>query len=275
MKRGRIAFFIAMVFLAALSTAANTYAACTAITSLPRTLTSAGTYCLTGNLSASITGTNSAITINVDNVVLDLAGYQITNTAVGQGKGIYAKGRNNIIIKNGKMNNFDKGIEFASDAPAIINKNILIDGITVVHRSAGGIPIKVDGFSAIIRNCQIFGFGVIGIQGMGSGIHIINNDVFGSEIYLHNIQNIPGYGDRNIVENNRVSQGTPAAEVLVGIQLLYNTNALIVNNRISDFQYAGIAADPDSTGKYRDNLITGCPTPYSLPTGFIDAGNNN
>ena len=74
---------------------------CTALTSLPTVITTQGIYCLTGNLSTSMT-TGEAITINTNNVTIDLNGYKLGGLGAGDGtqtNGIYAYQRKNITIK--------------------------------------------------------------------------------------------------------------------------------------------------------------------------------
>ena len=55
---------------------------CTAITSPPYVIATQGVYCLTGNLSTSIT-TGSAIEIQANNVTLDLNGFKLGELVAG------------------------------------------------------------------------------------------------------------------------------------------------------------------------------------------------
>ena len=73
---------------------------CTVITSLPYAINTQGIYCLKGNLESNMTSGN-AITINTNNVVLDLNGYKIGGLAAGAGtnaNGIFAGQRQNILL---------------------------------------------------------------------------------------------------------------------------------------------------------------------------------
>ena len=81
---------------------------CTAITTLPYTVNISGVYCLTGNLSTSMTVGN-AITIAANNVTIDLNGWHLGGRTSGLGTqafGIYAHQQNNITIKNGTVRGF-------------------------------------------------------------------------------------------------------------------------------------------------------------------------
>src|SRR5262245_9719378 len=85
---------------------------CTAIASLPYTISVQGVYCLAGDLSTGMTS-GSAIVIATNNVVLDLNGHRIGGLAAGPGTqatGIYANDRQNITIRNGTIRGFYNGI---------------------------------------------------------------------------------------------------------------------------------------------------------------------
>src|SRR6185369_9088939 len=142
--------------------AATSYAACTAINSLPKTISSSGNYCLTGNMTTTTTGT--AISINASNVVLDLADFEIRNTQTGSGAGIGYNGVNgqirNIAIRNGRVIGFNNGVMFHRPGTGGENvaSNVLIEGVTVVHNTGGAEPfdypdqgIHIDSHSLIVR----------------------------------------------------------------------------------------------------------------------------
>src|SRR5262245_57591291 len=88
---------------------------CTPITSLPAVINVQGIHCLTGNLDTAITS-GSAITINANNVVLDLNGFKLGGLGGGtatQAVGISGVQRQNITIKNGTIRGFHTAIELA------------------------------------------------------------------------------------------------------------------------------------------------------------------
>lgn len=91
---------------------------CTEVTTLPATLTQPGNYCLDSDFtvdSASI----KAITIAANDVTLDCAGHTIRNDAVsdlGTSEGIYGHNRNNVTVKNCRIQGgFTNGISFTQD----------------------------------------------------------------------------------------------------------------------------------------------------------------
>jgi hypothetical protein len=87
---------------------------CTAITAVPFTISKAGNYCLTVDIATPSTFTSGdAITINSDNVIIDLDGHNLGNLPAGTGTtaiGISALDHNNITIFNGTVRGFNRGI---------------------------------------------------------------------------------------------------------------------------------------------------------------------
>src|SRR5215831_18036620 len=85
---------------------------CTAITTVPFTITTEGIYCVTQDIETNLAAGN-AIEIDASNVVLDLNGHKLGNLTAGLGtsaRGIHAADRKNIMIKNGTVRGFKFGI---------------------------------------------------------------------------------------------------------------------------------------------------------------------
>jgi hypothetical protein len=84
---------------------------CTAITSVPATITTEGIYCLKSHLTSAVPNV-AAITIDADEVVIDLNGFTLgglgrpESTAIG----ISVLGHMNTTIKNGTVRGFNIGI---------------------------------------------------------------------------------------------------------------------------------------------------------------------
>lgn len=89
-----------------------------------RELTRAGTVY---RLNKSLSSGASCLTIGAGNIILDLNGYSITgpNNWNVNYKGVMSYGHDNIVIRNGNINNFGFGISLSS------NRNNLIENITV------------------------------------------------------------------------------------------------------------------------------------------------
>ena len=102
---------------------------CTAITTLPTTITVQGIYCLTGDLATSMTS-GLAIDIQTNNVTIDLNGWKLGGLAAGAGTGtvgIFAWARKNITIRNGTIRGFYRGILLNDGSPYTASQGHLIE----------------------------------------------------------------------------------------------------------------------------------------------------
>ena len=79
----------------------------TPISSLPYTISTPGSYYLTGDLTLTDTAVNG-ITVNADNVTIDLMGYSLNGPGSGSGTnyGIHINGRSNVEVRNGTVRRF-------------------------------------------------------------------------------------------------------------------------------------------------------------------------
>jgi hypothetical protein len=128
----------------------------TPITSLPISITTSGSYYLTRNFTTS----GTAITINADNVTLDLMGFTITGPGTGTTRGVYAMQRSNITVTNGYLVNFGNNAVDISSTPGIK----IVD---VTASSSGAHGIRVLGPDAIVDRCSAHGNASAGIRASG------------------------------------------------------------------------------------------------------------
>ena len=239
---------------------------CTPITSVPVTITAQGIYCLTGKLGTNQTS-GTAITINANNVTIDLNGWKVDDGAAGTGTqayGIYSAA-NNVTIKNGIVRGFYWAF-YLTGSGAIV-QDMLIDSNTYVG-------IDVSGPGALIEHNQVVNTGgntspggAYGIVINGDGSTISDNIVSGLTngsggneygIYLNNTTSI---ARNNVVSNTSIPSGwTSFGFVNSGIAL---------NNTASKFTY-GIQSYSGSIYAY--NTVTYCTTDYT--GGTTGAGNS-
>ena len=284
-KRGRLHMLYAIITLiAALAISQGTASAettnCTAITTLPYTISAQGIYCLNSDLTTGIT-TGNAITIATNNVTIDLNGRKLGGLAAGAGtqaKGIYAYQRKNITIRNGSIRGVYGGIHLEDSFPTTISSGHLIEDIRADGNTYMGMWIY--GTGNIIRNNQVVNTGgstasntAFGIYAVGPGSSIMNNDI------TNTVENAgsDSYGVLTwackgcTIENNRISNSALGPGTSYGVNISgTSSNATAINNRISTVDY-GIGYY-SGTGEYRDNL-TGADvtTPY---TGGTAVGTN-
>ena len=280
LTRGIFSFSL-ILFLVNLAQAEITN--CTAITSLPYTISSQGTYCLTGNLSMS-TASGNAIQINAGNVVLDLNGYTIGGSQAGAGTnayGIYAYQRKNITIRNGTVRGFNQGIWLNDDSPYTTSQGHIIENIRADRNTIYGIVLY--GLGNIIRNNLVVSTGgnsynshPHGVLVSGSGNRVINNDVCetkengsGQNAYGIYATNASGL----VVENNRVGNAAIGPGTSYGIYIEDSYNAMVKDNTISKMTY-GIYYD-GSSGLYMNNLASGCTHDFTngTPAGTTNYSN--
>ncbi len=119
---------------------------CINITSVPRTITAAGVYCLKQDLNTAITSGN-AITINANNVTIDFNEFRLGDLAAGPttaAVGVFASNRKNITIRNATIRGFRIGIQIAEvDSSGHVIEDNLVDGSTFTGISTSGNGIIV------------------------------------------------------------------------------------------------------------------------------------
>ena len=242
--------------------------ACTAITSLPTTISSAGVYCLKQHLTTSISS-GPAIRIDANNVVLDLNGFRVDGISAGtatQATGIsISSGRFNNVIRNGTVRGFMKGID-VQDGWNHLFEDLLVSGNRCV-----GIWINAD--RSIIRDSWVLNTGGATVSGGGltctavainlsgasdrvSGTDIV--DVEGSDSRGIDVQ-----GDTALIDGNRVDRAVHGITV-------WGVDALVDENRIQNATYGVLF--PTGSGKYRGTMTFDVTNPYG---GGTDAGNND
>ena len=154
----------------------------TKITSLPYTISTPGFYYLGGNLSFD---SGNGITVNTDNVTIDLMGFCLSGT--NNGYGIYMGGRKNVEIRNGVVSGWNIGICEAIgpddshghrifniraadnvNGIALAGRDNLIKGCTVLNSTNHGIHLNNIGTISnnVVNNCLLgilaYGGNVIG-----------------------------------------------------------------------------------------------------------------
>jgi Periplasmic copper-binding protein (NosD) len=182
----------------------------TAIVSVPFIISVPGRYFLASNLTYVPTN-GAAITINADEVILDLNGTSLhgpggSNSAIG----VLVPSRHNVTIQNGDIDGFGlAGIELLANSAQNIVDNVRLN--------ANQIGVLADtGTLNIVKNCVIDG-GTVGILfASGSGNRASNNTL-GNQGPPTGIALLTVRDSRNYFENNLVSRGFSASgQVMAG-----------------------------------------------------------
>jgi hypothetical protein len=232
---------------------------CTPITSLPATINSQGIYCLTGNLSTSQTSGN-AITINANNVTLDLNGWKLGGQAAGlstTANGIYSTG-NSVTIENGTIRGFSSGIAVYGSGAVV--KDVLIDECTV-------IGMLVASSDAHIVHNRITNIGGSTADDIGSATGV-SADYPGITISNNTITNITATGSgwavgiiagqpSSTFRDNTISNAAIPTNGTTSYGI-FGDGSVVVNNAVSNFTYCIYNLD----GIYAFNTVSNCTTNY-------------
>jgi hypothetical protein len=261
---------------------------CKKISALPVTITVEGNYCVTKDLSTSISSATevAAIEIRADNVVLDLGGFAVSynspdNTSVVRAIRTFGV-RRSVTVRNGTIKGFIGAVYLIGDNVGLDNAGNVVENLRVQDCIALGIAVY--GKGNIVRDNHIVntvgrlnvtGGSATAIGAFGSGNMVLNNDVIGTTSAVSDDFSPAGilfnYCNQCVAEKNRiVDTERPDPNTSRGIWVLTGSDVLVVNNRIIK-SLVGITFGLTATGLCRDNIATACTTPYS---GGTNAGNN-
>ena len=142
----------------------------TPISSLPFNITQPGSYYITGNL-----GPSGGITVDADNVTIDLMGFTIAGYSSGVNHGVYIDGHKNVEIRNGTIRNYsDQGV-WSLDS--LNCRGIRVLNVRVLD--CGGSGISLVGPGNLVKNCTVIGSTKSGIKLSGGGT-VKGNIVYGN-----------------------------------------------------------------------------------------------
>jgi hypothetical protein len=253
-----------------------------AITALPATVSTPGCYRLVGNLT--LTSANNAITINCDNVVIDLDGFTIVSAvpAGGQSVGVAASGRSNVTVRNGTLRGFGVGVSLSQTGTAPNGPSgLVVEDLKVIESELQGISLQYVG-GAIVRRCDVVGTisqasAPIGIRVSGWNACVLDN-------VIHRTYGPPSSGTATAIDVSGCVYAVVARNVIANPSPLDNLYSVGINasgqqvmvteNRIAHME-RGISYNlrsPLGAGLYSDNFVVDCWTPYA---GGTDAGGNH
>jgi hypothetical protein len=179
----------------------------TRITSVPYIIKERGFYYLGGDFT--ISGSTNAITIDSDNVTLDLMGFSLTNTASSYPScAVSITTHTNIEVRNGTVNGFYTGVEAWGSS-----RNIRVFNVRAQNNTYG---IYLNGDSHLIKNCSGVGNTHTGM-GMDSGQIIdciATNNVWGIQ-FFHGPGSVMGSTAYNNSEYNFYVGSGSATAILV------------------------------------------------------------
>ncbi len=241
-----------------------------AISRLPYKITKPGRYVVTKPMVYTSITPLAAITIEADNVSLDLGGWTMESShSVSNGSettAVFASGRQNIKIFNGTIRSFFRAIFLEGTAGG----NHLVEDILADDCTFLGIQVKGD--SSIVQNCRVtnvdgsFTTERYGIHVTGTSAQVINNLVSGLitpagtgsrsyGIYVENSESV-------LVAGNRVMNKPTTASLdnMRAITLRSCSYSVIAGNfasgcriGLSSVQSPGSPATTINNNIFRDN----------------------
>lgn len=225
--------------LAITTTVTAVRAECIPISSLPYVISQSGSYCLTSNLSISLSWGGDAINIKASNVDLDFQGHTLTNTstnATGYSVGVSIDALdvpniNNVTVHNGTVTSFSGAI-FGNNVQAGSDAyNLTVDQMRAWFSKNAGIVLN--GRNLTVTNNQIIR--VTGGDNNTVGIQLTGNPV-------------PGMPNRAVIRGNVIRLvGAKATATLKatasGIAASNFSDILIRSNIIRDIWVPATASD--------------------------------
>jgi hypothetical protein len=210
----------------------NQVEARTPITNLPYTISSSGSYYLTGNLSF---GSGTGIVVAANNVVIDLNGFTIDGNPVTSQYGIRASaGTRNITIRNGSIENVRSTATYQHGAINLTSsEHATIENMNIRNCSQG---IQLG--QGIIKDCVVTEMTPGGDANKGIYIYggVIKNCV------VDTIDNASGsaagiYGSGAVIKDCVVRNITGTAVGYRGTGIVLNDGCSVINCYVEDCYY--------------------------------------
>jgi len=242
----------------------------TPIESLPCTISTSGLYYFTRDLTYAAASGN-AINVAVNNVTIDLMGFNLIGPGKGSTTGIYMAYRSNVEIRNGTISGFtDNGIRAAGSDTNHRIINVRVSGVGT--ESYVGSGIMLFGSSHLVKDCTVFGKFYTGIW-VSSGSRVCGNMVYDNG---QGIQTGAGcsVADNTVYNNQYTGIYTSSAGCTVSGNTTYSNNygiwvssgSTVIGNTAYANELRGIQLNPyclvDQNTAYDNGQynITSCPT---------------
>lgn len=232
------------------------------ITTLPATITLPGTYYLKQNLQVNMTGQGAALSVEANDVTIDLNGHTITNLAAAPSVatfGIHSFNKNNITVRNGTIIGFQIAVclESVPVDDSTLSSGHLVEDIYASKCNFMGVAVT--GGNGTVRRCRFTRIGGTSVR----------NDFWPSAVAVA--------GPNQRVLDCDIGDTIPSAfgGGTTGILCVTTTDAILEGNRVCQVTHA-IAYNGTATLKYRGTLTGfGMAIPYWVGSGGVDAGGNN
>jgi hypothetical protein len=220
------------------------------------TISTPGSYVLTGNLATP----GTAINIGVSNVTLDLNGYQLSTASLSAVVLGFSASVGGISIRNGTLRGGSVGLASSS-----ANTQVLLEDLAVIDARLNGISISSTTCRDwTVRRCRVMGTGSTTTASDGAlfiaGIlYTGSSGVFEDCTVSRLVYNGSGTGTLRAISINST---TGTGNVVSGCRM------------INDTAITGTGLFTVGSGIYRDNTVANLTIPYSVAAGWVNGGGN-
>jgi parallel beta-helix repeat protein len=135
---------------------------------MPLTISASGSYYLTENINAK----DTAITVEANDVTIDLMGHSLIGPGTGSNFGVYMEGRSNVEIRNGTVRGF--GSHGIYEGSLDDGRGHRVIRVRVMSNGARGIYLR--GSGNLVQGCTFAGNASGGID-VGHGSTVAGNTV--------------------------------------------------------------------------------------------------
>lgn len=229
---------------------------------------SSGTYTLSSSVGSS---GQSVVTINADNVVLDLNGFTVSSTAADKATavtfGIMCSGRSNITIRNGAITGAMFGVH-GGYGNGIILENIDFTGCTYIGAHLAG---SKDGNA--VRNCKFHNITGYKTEAYAIGLNGIGPNGIIEDCSFKNLYRQPGVagtgeGVGALIEANASNVTVKGNTFIndrvdtnsIGIWVAAGASATVTDNSITNF-HKGV----------QGNTVTASSNTLTIPSGTANS----
>jgi hypothetical protein len=224
-------------------------------------LTVSGSYYLVTNIFSG-TNVNDAINIrtNVRNITIDLNGFSIINTN-GPGSpsevGVRISEATNVVIKNGQIIGFDRGIRVEG-----LCYGIVVENLHIMNCRRAAIEMNNTGGSTAVPTITIRNCVIEDMDGTGEATNVSVDGI----ALLNCTASV-----QDCVIRDVIAAGTGSASC---IDALSPTNTIVDNNFFGNADVGLKVTGGGTRVYYRNNISAGVVTPYSAASGGVDRGGN-
>jgi len=221
---------------------------------IPLTITESGSYYLTCDVNSA----GTAITVEANDVTIDLMGYKLIGPGSGINYGIYMNGHTNVEIRNGTITKF--GSHVIHEADSNKGKGHRLINLRII--SNGGWGVYLRGSGHLVKDCTV----AANFIGISPGY---SSTVTGNTAYDNNGQGI-SVSTGCTVTGNTAYNNTAGIATSSGCTIVGNT---AYNNR-QDGIVAGTASLVTGNTTYY-NQNAGIYAPYACTVSGNTVGYNN